>query len=369
MPPPGRAWMPGHWRSVQGGYQWVAGFWSLAAQAHVDYLPPPPPPLDTVPSPAPGPGLDYAPGCWVYGGTHYLWRPGFWHPHHPGWIWIPASYAWTPAGYVFVDGYWDHPLQFRGLLFAPVAFDRAMIARGSFGYTPAFVVRPEFLTHALFARPSCRSYYFGDYFGPTYSRAGTFPGSITVWTAITPIRSLSTTESRGAWDGTTPPGAQSASALCRAIERQNTFPVAHPGGTASRRSETCHQQCEREDQVRPGQHANKHDVGHASKPHERRSCGEPAKAGADVNDATRGGTKDDKAVPRLCPGTTAGRGAVVGIGTRDLKSPWLGADRREAARRRRVRGQAQSGPTGRRVRSSCGRQADAAVKVCRPPPR
>jgi hypothetical protein len=63
-------------------------------------------------------------------------------------------------------------LQLRGLLFAPVVFDSAVIASGSFRYTPAFAVNTEFLTCALFARPSCRAYYFGDYFGPTYSRAG-----------------------------------------------------------------------------------------------------------------------------------------------------------------------------------------------------
>jgi hypothetical protein len=172
VPPPGRVWMPGHWQSVRGGSQWVAGFWSLANQAHVEYLPPPPPPVDTAPSPAPQPGMDYAPGCWVYSGARYLWRPGFWHPHCPGWIWIPATYVWTPAGCVYVEGYWDHPLQLRGLLFAPVVFDPAVIASRSFRYTPAFAVNTEFLTCALFARPSCRAYYFGDYFGPTYSRAG-----------------------------------------------------------------------------------------------------------------------------------------------------------------------------------------------------
>ena len=47
------------------------------------------------------------------------------------------------------------------------------MGRGSFRYTPAFVVSTELLTNALFCGgPSCRSYYFGDYFGPTYSKAG-----------------------------------------------------------------------------------------------------------------------------------------------------------------------------------------------------
>ena len=37
-----------------------------------------------------------------------------------------------PPDASFVEGYWDHPLQLRGLLFAPVIFDPASIGRGSF---------------------------------------------------------------------------------------------------------------------------------------------------------------------------------------------------------------------------------------------
>jgi hypothetical protein len=176
VPPPGRVWMPGHWQNVQGGSQWVGGFWSLPNQEQLNYLPTPPSPLDAGPSsPAPEPGLDYAPGCWVHSGTRFLWRPGFWHRHCSGWIWTPATYVWTPAGCVFVEGYWDHPLQLRGLLFAPVTLDGAMISSQSFHYTPAFVLNMNFLAGALFARPSCHRYYFGDYFGSKYSQAGYVP--------------------------------------------------------------------------------------------------------------------------------------------------------------------------------------------------
>ena len=40
--------------------------------------------------------------------------------HNPDWVWVPARYIWTPGGCVFVVGYWVHPLERCGLLFAPV---------------------------------------------------------------------------------------------------------------------------------------------------------------------------------------------------------------------------------------------------------
>jgi hypothetical protein len=173
--PPGRQWVPGHWDQADGGWQWSPGFWAAADQDQVEYLPEPPASADSGPStPAPEEASVYVPGCWVYRETRYLWRPGFWVPFRPGWCWQPAHYVWCPAGYIFVDGYWDRPLEGRGLLFAPVAIDRRAIGN-NWTYTPGFVVQPDFLFSALFVRPSWHSYYFGDYFDRGYEDRGFVP--------------------------------------------------------------------------------------------------------------------------------------------------------------------------------------------------
>ena len=114
---------------MEGGWQWVPGFWASQDIQQVEYLPPPPPSIDNGPSvPAPEATSSYVPGCWVYQETRYLWRPGYWVQANPDWCWIPDYYCWTPTGYVFVAGYWDYPLESRGLLFAPVALDRRLLA-------------------------------------------------------------------------------------------------------------------------------------------------------------------------------------------------------------------------------------------------
>src|SRR5262249_47103147 len=105
----------------------------------------------------------------------YRWRPGFWVAYRPGWVWIPAHYIWTPAGYLFVEGYWDYPLQGRGLLFAPVRLAARLLARERWFYTPQYVVQPDFLLGALFVRPAAGHYYFGDYFEDRYVRRGFVP--------------------------------------------------------------------------------------------------------------------------------------------------------------------------------------------------
>ena len=125
--------------------------------------------------PAPNDNSLYAPGCWVYREQKYYWRPGFWVDFRPGWVWIPARYLWTPGGYVFVEGYWDHPLEERGLLFAPIRIvDRAALGV-RFSFTPYFVVQPDFLIGALFVRPNYCHYYFGDFFEVKYQGLGFVP--------------------------------------------------------------------------------------------------------------------------------------------------------------------------------------------------
>jgi WXXGXW repeat (2 copies) len=170
MAPADRRWLPGHWQAIDKGWQWVAGFWAAASLAEVQYLPAPPASLDQGPSAsAPDDNSTYVPGLWTYQQSRYYWRPGFWVGNQPNWVWSPASYTWTPTGYLYNDGYWDRPLDQRGLLFAPVRFGSEW---GGQPYTPQYVVSPDFLLGALFVRSSGQQYYFGDYFDTRYATSG-----------------------------------------------------------------------------------------------------------------------------------------------------------------------------------------------------
>jgi hypothetical protein len=157
QPPPGRVWVPGHHVKTRDGWRWVAGYWSAADQRETTLLPQPPAPVEADPgTPPPADDSVCVPGVWVYRDFRYRWRPAYYIDFRPGWVWHPARYVWTPAGYVFVEGYWDYPLEERGLLFAPVCIDPVVLARPRFCYTPSYVVSCDFLPTALFVRPRRR---------------------------------------------------------------------------------------------------------------------------------------------------------------------------------------------------------------------
>jgi hypothetical protein len=184
--PPGRQWVPGHWQQVEGGWQWSAGLWAAVGQDEIRYLPAPPPSLDAGPStPGPEENSVYVPGCWVHREGRYLWRPGFWVGYRPEWVWVPAHYSWTPVGYVFAEGYWDHPLHERGLLFAPVRVERALLARREWTYVPGYAVNGDALLSSLFVSSAGRHYYFGDYYGERDGRRGFVP-----WVDYHPSRNV-----------------------------------------------------------------------------------------------------------------------------------------------------------------------------------
>src|SRR5262249_26616421 len=111
----------------------------------------------------------YVPGTWVFQ-RKYVWRPGYWVRYRPAWVWVPDCYKWTPAGWVFVHGYWDAPLCERGLLFAPCRISERVYVRRGFVYRPAYVVQPDFLVASLFVRVKTRAYYFGNYFEPALKK-------------------------------------------------------------------------------------------------------------------------------------------------------------------------------------------------------
>ena len=176
VPPPDRQWIPGYWQPVQDGWQWVPGFWAAADQEEVTYVPPPPPSIDDGPStPQPDENSSYVPGCWVYRENRYWWRPGFWMTFQPDWVWIPAHYRRSPFGFIFVEGFWDHPLHRRGLLFAPVTFARGVLSQRDFVFSPRFVINTDFLLVNLFVFPRSDHFFFGDFFDPRFARAGFVP--------------------------------------------------------------------------------------------------------------------------------------------------------------------------------------------------
>jgi hypothetical protein len=173
LPPPGRRWVPGAWNRVTDGWQWTPGFWAGEGQTESSYLSAPPASLDNGPNvPAPDEDSVYVPGLWVYRPGGFAWRPGYWLGCRPGWIWTPAQYSWTPRGYLYNDGFWDHPLENRGLLFAPVSFAAPLWNDPGWVYRPSCAVNYPCLLSSLFIRPNYCHYYFGDYYGQGYGRLG-----------------------------------------------------------------------------------------------------------------------------------------------------------------------------------------------------
>ncbi|RYD69236.1 MAG: hypothetical protein EOP84_28850, partial [Verrucomicrobiaceae bacterium] len=173
--PPGRQWVPGYWNASGSSWQWVSGYWADGANEEVTYLPAPPKALEN------GPNIDppsanhvWISGNWMYNDSRYAWRPGYWEPAQENWVWVPGHHVWTPGGYVYVDGYWDYEVERRGMVFAPVHFDRVVYSRPDYYYTPATVIITNvFLSH-LFVRPGYGHYYFGDYYSPRYRDRGWF---------------------------------------------------------------------------------------------------------------------------------------------------------------------------------------------------
>jgi hypothetical protein len=185
--PEHRDWVPGYWREVGEQWQWVAGFWSgvtpaaatapAAAPAagqpqEVTYYPTPPaPPNLAPPGNPPQPEMFYVPGYWQWTGTHYVWRAGYWQRVRPDYVYIAPHYVWTPTGYVYVPGYWDYTVSRRGIMYAPVVVNAAVVPV-AYVYSPAYAVSDVLVLDAMFVHPGYGHYYFGDYYGPVYANRG-----------------------------------------------------------------------------------------------------------------------------------------------------------------------------------------------------
>src|SRR5438876_33090 len=84
---------------------------------------------EAVAAPGNPPEVDmfYVPGYWQWNVTHYVWRPGYWRRVQPGYVYVPAHYRWTPSGYVFIPGYVDYAVAHRGVIYAPVVINTAVV--------------------------------------------------------------------------------------------------------------------------------------------------------------------------------------------------------------------------------------------------
>jgi len=173
--PPDHEWVPGYWTEDTGGWRWISGYWTAHEVRDVDLLPQPPELIEENVPPARDENSVWTPGIWVYHEHDYRWRPGYWATYKPGWMWISAKYYWTPSGYIFNDGYWDYDIARRGLVFAPVVIDAAVIRQPNFVYRPSYVIGYDFLRTSLFVNTNYHHYYFGDYYAADYERRGFVP--------------------------------------------------------------------------------------------------------------------------------------------------------------------------------------------------
>jgi hypothetical protein len=176
--PAGKEWVPGYWRELGVNWQWVSGFWTNSQEAKAQpttYYPEPPAPPNIAPAgDAPGTDMIHVPGYWMWNGDRYVWRAGYWTRVRPGYVYVPSHYRWSPYGHVFVGGYWDYSVARRGVLYAPVTVDVAIVGP-RYVYTPYYAVRDTIVLDTLFVRPAFGAYYFGDYYGPRYVAIGFEP--------------------------------------------------------------------------------------------------------------------------------------------------------------------------------------------------
>ena len=171
--PPGMVWTFGYWTVSEENYSWAPGYWSQPVATQV-YYPPPPEPVAEALAPAPNEESFFVAGTWIHRDSRYQWRPGYWSAYRPGWLWTHPRYTWTPSGYVFADGYWDHDFSRRGVLFAPAYFGSGYWDTHR-SYSPAYALATDSLVGSLFIQPNANSYYFGDYYAPSYARLGFTP--------------------------------------------------------------------------------------------------------------------------------------------------------------------------------------------------
>ena len=146
--------------------------------AHLRYTPEPPAPLEDGPTtPPPDDNSTYIPGYWFYNEADQALRLAarFLGAMRAGQIWTNPQYSWAPGGYAFCDGYWDYPLDNRGLLYAPAYFPTPLWNNPGWFYRPSYIVALGAFFNSGFYRPGYNNFFFGNYYGNNYASLGYRP--------------------------------------------------------------------------------------------------------------------------------------------------------------------------------------------------
>ncbi|WP_165064063.1 hypothetical protein [Paludisphaera rhizosphaerae] len=175
VPPPGRFWVNTLWKRNENGWRRFPGFWSDRATDKLAYGADGPPkdrPIDDSGAP-PKSNCFYIPGQFVVDGDRIAWRKGFWADAKPGWAWTPATWTRQPEGWIFQEGYWDYPLEERGILFAPAEIAREVRPGEVLTYHPYTMVSPE-LYGQLYGAFGRSTPYYDGYPGVAYDEGGRY---------------------------------------------------------------------------------------------------------------------------------------------------------------------------------------------------
>lgn len=153
-PPRGHHWIDGFWYPIEQGFVWIRGFWSAVPEKQLVYIDEPPP--DPVDEDAPNPqsaNYFWLAGYWGYQpGRGYVQYAGRWIEMDPNYVLVPASYVWRPDGYVFIQAFWDWPIDKRGCTYQTVYIEPAARV-ANVVYEPTVIVEPAVVVGY------CYSYY------------------------------------------------------------------------------------------------------------------------------------------------------------------------------------------------------------------
>jgi len=180
--PAGREWSAGKWKEVDGKWTYLPGSWRPTDlnSWRID-LPKPPASVENGPStPTDNPDGIWIPGAWEFRNEKYVWRPGYWAQSNGDRMWVPSQYLATPYGYSYVPGYWDYPLEDRGILNAPVCFTQPLWQTPGWAYRPRFAIGCGYgggwgnggLFSSLYIGPGFNNYYYGNYGYGNYGYGG-----------------------------------------------------------------------------------------------------------------------------------------------------------------------------------------------------